>query len=101
MTGAAALTGGSLRLIRTGLEISVLAAGWALGGTVGIGTVLYAVLVGPATQLFLPACAFRAPDHCAHPPSTSGSARTPRRASRACRRGGSPLPLLPRPVDDG
>lgn len=54
MTGLAARTGGSLRLVRTGLEIVVLAVGWLLGGTVGIGTVLYALAIGPLTQAFLP-----------------------------------------------
>ena len=54
MTGLAARTGWSIRLVRTGLEIMVLAAGWALGGTVGVGTLLYALAIGPLTQAFLP-----------------------------------------------
>ncbi|HYP44599.1 MAG TPA: hypothetical protein VEQ66_05325 [Propionibacteriaceae bacterium] len=54
MTGLAARTGWSLRLIRTGIEVFVLVAGWLLGGTVGVGTVLYAVSIGPLVQLFLP-----------------------------------------------
>ncbi|MDT9681089.1 hypothetical protein RND61_03215 [Streptomyces sp. TRM76323] len=72
MTGAAALTGGSLRLVRTVLEVSVLAIGWTLGGTVGIGTVLYALLVGPVTQFFLPPFTYRLP----HPtPPDGGTGR--------------------------
>lgn len=59
MTGLAARTGWSLRLIRTGLEVSVLAAGWLLGGMVGLGTVLYAVSIGPLVQFFLPKVAVR------------------------------------------
>ncbi|MGW2087674.1 membrane protein YczE [Streptomyces sp. NPDC001880] len=59
MTGAASVTGRSMRLVRTALEVSVLAAGWALGGTVGVGTVLYALLVGPITQFFLPRFTYR------------------------------------------
>ncbi|HAQ33807.1 MAG TPA: hypothetical protein DCQ53_00365, partial [Alphaproteobacteria bacterium] len=47
-------TGWSIRLVRTGIEIVVLAAGWALGGTAGIGTVLFAVAIGPLVQAFLP-----------------------------------------------
>ena len=39
--------------------VVVLAAGWLLGGTVGVGTVLYAVAIGPLTQLFLPLLAVR------------------------------------------
>jgi len=54
MTGLAARTGASLRLVRTGLELTVLAIGAALGGTVGIGTLLYAVTIGPVIQAFLP-----------------------------------------------
>jgi uncharacterized membrane protein YczE len=54
MTGLARRTGRSLRLVRTGIELTVLIAGWALGGTVGIGTVLFAVTIGPLVQVFLP-----------------------------------------------
>ncbi|MEU7576226.1 hypothetical protein AB0B50_01280 [Streptomyces sp. NPDC041068] len=61
MTGAAAVTGRSIRQVRTLIEIAVLALGWLLGGTVGVGTVLYALAVGPATQFFLPWFAYRSP----------------------------------------
>ena len=54
MTGLAARTGWSIRLVRTGLEVVVLSVGWLLGGTVGLGTVLYALTIGPLTQAFLP-----------------------------------------------
>jgi uncharacterized membrane protein YczE len=54
MTGFTARTGWSIRLVRTGLELTVLAAGWLLGGTVGVGTVVYALSMGPLTQAFLP-----------------------------------------------
>ena len=54
MTGVAARTGWSIRLVRTGLEVVVLTVGWLLGGTVGVGTVLYALAIGPLTQAFLP-----------------------------------------------
>ena len=47
-------TGRSVRLWRTVIEVSVLAIGFALGGTVGVGTVLYAVTIGPIVQAFLP-----------------------------------------------
>jgi len=50
MTGLHACTGRSLRLVRTGVEVSALAAGFALGGTVGIGTVAFALLIGPGVQ---------------------------------------------------
>ena len=47
-------TGRSVRLWRTTIEVSVLVIGFLLGGTVGLGTVLYAVLIGPLVQIFLP-----------------------------------------------
>jgi uncharacterized membrane protein YczE len=46
-------TGRSVRWWRTVIEVTVLVAGFALGGTVGVGTVLYAVTIGPIVQLFL------------------------------------------------
>ncbi|MCP3799065.1 hypothetical protein NLX83_07325 [Allokutzneria sp. A3M-2-11 16] len=61
MTGLSARTGWSIRLVRTGIEITVLALGWLLGGTVGIGTVVYALAMGPIVQAFLPSVALRAP----------------------------------------
>jgi uncharacterized membrane protein YczE len=54
MTGLARRTGRSIRLVRTGLEVVVVAAGWLLGGVFGVGTLLYAVAIGPLAQLFLP-----------------------------------------------
>lgn len=59
MTGFAARTGKSIRLVRTLIEITVLAGGWLLGGTVGLGTVLYALAIGPLTQAFLPLVVWR------------------------------------------
>lgn len=54
MTGLVARTGRSVGLIRTGLEFAVLAVGWLLGGNVGIGTLAYALAIGPLVQVFLP-----------------------------------------------
>jgi uncharacterized membrane protein YczE len=54
MTGLVKRTGGSVRIIRTSIEVTVLAAGWLLGGTVGVGTVLYAVAIGPIVHRMLP-----------------------------------------------
>ena len=53
MTGLHRRTGRSVRLMRTAIELAVVATGFILGGTVGIGTVLYAVSIGPLAQLFL------------------------------------------------
>lgn len=53
MTGLARRTGWSIRTVRTAIEVTVLAAGVLLGGTVGVGTVVFALGVGPVTQFFL------------------------------------------------
>jgi uncharacterized membrane protein YczE len=53
MTGIARRTGISIRLSRTIVELAVLLSGWLLGGTVGVGTVLFALAIGPLAQLFL------------------------------------------------
>ena len=53
MTGIAK-RGHSIRLTRTLIEVTVLAIGWALGGTFGWGTVIFAVLIGPLVHFFLP-----------------------------------------------
>ena len=50
MTGLHARTGRSLRLVRTIIELSALTAGFLLGGTVGIGTVAFALLIGPGVH---------------------------------------------------
>ncbi|MBB4796353.1 putative membrane protein YczE [Brevundimonas bullata] len=54
MTGLARRTGWPLRWTRMGIEGTVLALGWLLGGSVGLGTVVYAVAIGPLIQLMLP-----------------------------------------------
>jgi uncharacterized membrane protein YczE len=58
MTGLAA-RGHSIRVVRTGIELGVLGTGWLLGGTVGIGTVLYALGIGPLAHFFIPLLAIR------------------------------------------
>jgi len=54
MTGLSRRTGLSLRLVRTGIEVTVVLIGLTLGGVAGLGTVLYALAIGPLTQLMLP-----------------------------------------------
>ncbi len=54
MTGLHRRTGVSLRLVRTLLEVAVVLVGLLLGGVLGAGTVVYALTIGPLTQLFLP-----------------------------------------------
>ena len=53
MTGIAR-RGPSIRLTRAVIEITVLTAGWILGGTLGIGTLVFALGIGPLVQYFLP-----------------------------------------------
>jgi uncharacterized membrane protein YczE len=52
--GLVRVTGRSVRLWRTLIEVTVLVVGFVLGGTVGVGTVLYALAIGPTVQFFLP-----------------------------------------------
>lgn len=54
MTGLARRTGRSLRLVRTALELSVVALGLLLGGVAGLGTIVYALAIGPLSQAMLP-----------------------------------------------
>ena len=54
MTGLHRRTGISIRLVRTGLEVAVVVLGLALGGALGVGTVVFALTIGPITQLLMP-----------------------------------------------
>lgn len=64
-TGIVRRTGASVRLVRTSIELTVLAVGFALGGTVGVGTVVYALAVGPLVHVFLPWFTITAPERAA------------------------------------
>lgn len=54
MTGLHRVTGLPIWAVRTGLEVTVVALGWLLGGVFGVGTVLFAVTIGPLCQFFIP-----------------------------------------------
>jgi uncharacterized membrane protein YczE len=71
MTGLHQRLGWSIRASRLSIEASVLAAGWFLGGAVGVGTVLYAVAMGPLVQLFLPFFTLTQPLKVSPVPSSS------------------------------
>jgi uncharacterized membrane protein YczE len=62
MTGLVRRTGLSVRLVRTTLEVGVLAIGWLLGGVVGFGTVAYALAIGPLVHILLPIFTIRLPN---------------------------------------
>ncbi|MGW4888814.1 membrane protein YczE [Streptomyces murinus] len=76
MTGLHQRTGRSIRLMRTIIEVAVVATGFALGGTIGVGTVLYALSIGPLAQFFLRVFALPS----ASSSSTIVAERTPRGA---------------------
>jgi uncharacterized membrane protein YczE len=59
LTTGLAARGRSIRKVRTCIELGVLAVGWLLGGTVGIGTLVYAVSIGPLAHIFIPALAIK------------------------------------------
>ena len=63
MTGLVRRTGLSTRVVRTGIELTVVLLGWLLGGTVGLGTLLFAVAIGPLVQPMLPWFAVPLPDN--------------------------------------
>ncbi|MEU1206960.1 hypothetical protein [Nocardia sp. NPDC005825] len=54
MTGLVRRTGRPVWVVRTGLEATVLSVGWLLGGSVGVGTLVYAFGIGPLIQLMIP-----------------------------------------------
>jgi uncharacterized membrane protein YczE len=54
LTLAIAARGHSIRVVRTGIEASVLVVGWLLGGNVGLGTLVYAVAIGPLVHITIP-----------------------------------------------
>ncbi|MDJ0465822.1 hypothetical protein [Streptomyces sp. H27-C3] len=62
MTGLHRLTGRSIRLVRTAIEVAVVATGFALGGSLGVGTVAYALAIGPLAQFFLKLFAVPSPE---------------------------------------
>ncbi|MEI7032067.1 hypothetical protein [Streptomyces pratensis] len=78
MTGLNRATGRSIRLVRTAIEVAVVVTGFVLGGSLGAGTVLYALAIGPLTQFFLPVFAIPTPNAAPGGPTTaSGPATAP------------------------
>ena len=73
MTGLGA-RGHSIRVVRTSIELTVLAIGWILGGSVGVGTVVYALGIGPIAHVAIPWLAIRKPTEMPEPvPPVAGS----------------------------
>jgi uncharacterized membrane protein YczE len=72
LTIGIAARGHSIRLVRTSIEGTVLVTGFLLGGTVGVGTVAYALLIGPITHVTIPALTIRP-----RAPALEASTQTP------------------------
>jgi uncharacterized membrane protein YczE len=84
MTGIAG-RGHSIRIVRTAIELVVLSAGFLLGGTVGIGTVLYAVSIGPLAHIFIPLLSISPGEQSPPPvPARSSSADRIQPAGDSC-----------------
>ena len=61
MTGIHRRTGWPIWVVRTAIEVTVLAIGWLLGGNVGVGTLAFALLIGPMVNVTMPLLAVRKP----------------------------------------
>ncbi len=72
MTGIHKRFGWKIWIVRTVIEVTVLGGGWLLGGTVGVGTLAFALLIGPMVNVTLPL--LRVPDAAAHPAATPAEA---------------------------
>lgn len=83
---ALAARGPSIRLVRTAIEVSALGLGWLLGGTIGVGTVVFALAIGPLVQRFMDAFDLSRPPEPASGPVTEqvpvAGARTRRQLPR-------------------
>ena len=71
----------SVRLVRTSIEVTIVAIGWLMGGTFGIGTVVYAVAIGPLVHLLLPRLSVRLPEPAAPQTAQATQVRADGRAA--------------------
>lgn len=95
MTGIHRRTGLPIWIVRTAIEVTVLAAGWLLGGTVGVGTLAFAVLIGPMVGVTLPLLRVPGP---AEPPAPPASVAHPSEIQEG---GSSVGPPTPKPSSGG
>jgi uncharacterized membrane protein YczE len=77
MTGLVRRTGLSVRLVRTTIELTALAVGWLMGGVVGVGTVAYALAIGPVVHVLLPRLTVRLGSVSAPVPVVGGAPPAP------------------------
>ncbi|WP_225802778.1 YitT family protein [Streptomyces sp. NK15101] len=96
MTGLHRLTGRSIRLVRTAIEVVVVATGFLLGGSVGVGTVLYALAIGPLAQFFLRR--FAVPEPAGSESAESASEPAPGSVAPVAEPASGSAALTPEPV---
>lgn len=77
MTGLHRVTGWKIWIVRTGIEVVVLAAGWLLGGNVGIGTLAFALLIGPLCGYTIPLFAIKRSNRMPQPAAGTAGVATP------------------------
>jgi len=70
MTGLVRRTSGSVRLVRTCIEVVVVATGFVLGGTLGFATLAFVLAIGPLVHLFMPLLHIASPDEPTPPGET-------------------------------
>ncbi|MEJ5946274.1 hypothetical protein WDZ17_13325 [Pseudokineococcus basanitobsidens] len=93
MTGLVARTGRPVALVRGAIEGSVVLVGWLLGGTLGVGTLVFALAIGPLVGLLLPRLAMPVPERAAPDPGRGSGARPgPPVSDRRRPRRGRPRP---------
>jgi uncharacterized membrane protein YczE len=87
MTALVRRTGRSIRLVRTCIEVVVALAGFLLGGTVGVVTIILVLVIGPLTQFFVRYAVVALPGDPERPPAASVSPVDPSgrgRTARSC-----------------
>ncbi|UWF76570.1 MULTISPECIES: YczE/YyaS/YitT family protein [Microbacterium] len=92
MTGLHSRTGLPIWVVRTAIEVTVVAVGWVLGGNLGIGTVVFALLVGPLCQFFLHVFTVPLPVDAAEAPNGPRTGGTPGVAGLTTAGAASPCP---------
>lgn len=104
MTGVHQRTGWKIWIVRTSIEVIVLSIGWVLGGNVGVGTVLFAILIGPLCSWTIPFFAIKtvatsAPAAVAPSASAAGApSAAPTAAPAAAEPSAPPYPVAQHPV---
>jgi uncharacterized membrane protein YczE len=91
MTGLHRVTGWRIWIVRTGIEVTVLTIGWLLGGNVGVGTLLFALTIGPLCGWTIPLFAIKRAD------ASAAAGPAPRQATNTVTHRAIPAPSRPEP----